>query len=271
MHSVLALTQIHDSMLDLVGAKNSKTFDNHWHQALCLMQRNLTQPITSWQKDALWIATALISVGSLVTINAASPLEAWPIRPPSPSDLSWLKLCDGKRLITQITNPVRDGGDFQPVAKEFNMTLSRIENVVYGVHSFDRLPLDFYDLLELSNGPLNNPYYASAVALADILRLELSEKTFLPHLAFVSILDSKFRDLLSQRDERAMLIILYWYAKICDRRLWWMWKQAWTEGLAISEYLKRAWKREPKLITLLTWPRTTLVIASRAGIMPIKS
>lgn len=170
--------------------------------------------------------------------------------------------CDGKKLVTQLTDPRRDESEFYHVAKELHVNITRVEEVVSRKPAWKSLPRGFYEFFELPKGSDGNPYYAAAMAMVELFPLELCELNFLPHLSFVSILDFKFRILLGQRDERAMLMLLYWYAKICDRRLWWMWKQAWTEGLAVCEYLARAWAWKPELIELLTWPNMTLTNAS---------
>ncbi|KAI0427967.1 hypothetical protein F5Y09DRAFT_13864 [Xylaria sp. FL1042] len=109
----------------------------------------------------------------------------------------------------------------------------------------------------------NNPYYATAKLATELLQLDLDQENFLVHICFIRALDAPFRDLLVRKDEKAMLLLLYWYAKICDRRLWWLWKQSYTEGLAICRYLERAWTASGEIdgLALLELPRTRLMAA----------
>jgi hypothetical protein len=266
MHAILALAQIHSSALKISRVKRDPArFTYHWYHAISSLNRKLSQSILPIEKDALWISAALISIGSFATTEASKPTEAWPLCPPSAYDLSWLKLCDGKKLVSQMTDPLRVDSQFSQVARELYKAMSRIEKVASHTPTLESLPSGFYELFELSKGPVNNLYYLGVMGMAEILRHKLSDKNFLPHLSFISILDKRFRDLLAQRDERALLLILYWYAKICDRRLWWMWKRSWTEGLAICVYLERTWARKPDLLKLLAWPRTTLTAGIGIG------
>ena len=267
MHAVLALTQIHDSTLNpcYPAAREKLTLSYHWYEAVRLLRQKTSQPLQPSERDAVWIAASLINLGFFAILEANTPSEAWPLRPPSAFDLSWLNFCDGKRLVTQWTDPFRKESHFRDAAREFNKHISTLERLISSPEpDWTSLPDGFYELFELSNvsGGSKNPYYAGAVAIAEILRRELCETNFIPHISFPSILDDRIRALLHQKDPRAMLLLLYWYAKICNKRLWWLWKHSWTEGLAICEYLERAWMGQTELTRLLVWPRKMLMMAS---------
>ncbi|KAH8681884.1 hypothetical protein BX600DRAFT_32219 [Xylariales sp. PMI_506] len=260
MHMVLALTEIHDETFSTDGERASE--NHHWNCAIALLRKRLSKPIVSSDRDALWLAVALQSIAYLAASAATSPADAWPLRSPSPLDLAWMKLCDGKRLITDLTKPTRRDSAFHLAATELQAIMDSMRQTVSRDLCMEYLPSGFYEIFELSKGSGNNIYHAALAVLAQILSQELDENNFLPHLCWLCVLDQRFKDLLHQKDERAMLLLLYWYAKICDRRLWWMWRQTWTEGLAICSYLETAWREQSQMVELLVWPRTKLTLAS---------
>ncbi|KAH8652268.1 hypothetical protein BX600DRAFT_90151 [Xylariales sp. PMI_506] len=264
MHAVLALAHFHGNAFDATTpVGDSKRSFRHWHRAVSLLNKRLDNPIIPAERDAIWLSATLISVGGFSAIAVDTPEEAWPLRSQSPLDLSWLKLCNGKRLVVELTNPLREDSQFREVSAELLATLSQLESIVSAPRKgWEDLPEGFYEIFELSQDPGENPYYKAVIGLLEIYQSKLDPDNFLPCLSFSSILDARFRELLRLKDERAMLILLYWYAKMCDRRLWWIWKHSWTEGLAIYGYLCRAWISLPKLCKLLDGPRVALITAS---------
>ena len=271
MHAVLALTQIHDSTMNLTSTTNDTlTLTYHWYQAVSLLQHKMSKTLIPSERDAIYISGVLISLASFATTEATKPSEAWPLRPSSDLDLSWLKLCDGKAVLANLTDPSRPDGCFRDSAMEFHKSLAYIQDVVASpAPDFSSLPPSFQDLFFTFDTETRseNPYYNPVVALAEISRAEFSEKNFLVYVSFVGVLDERFRVLLRARDERALLLLLYWYVKVCDRRLWWLWKQAWTEGLAICEVLGRAWAGRWELLGLLERPVEMLTLAAGGRVL----
>lgn len=264
MHMILAVTEIHDATLNSCAVP-SKWIENskHWDRATRMLRKKISQPIQPSERDALWLAVTIQSIAYVAAVaETSTPAEAWPLRPSSPHDLSWLKICTGKRLVTSLTDPQRGDGAFRLAATELQATMDYVKRAAVCRACLSSLPCGFYDLFDLSSDAKTNPYYAGVICLVELLALELDQSNFLPHLSWLCVLDDRFRRLLYQKDERAMLLLLYWYAKICDRRLWWMWRLSWTEGLAISIYLAEAWAEQPDMLKMLEWPRESLVIAS---------
>lgn len=262
MHMVLALTQIHETALGSAKSQDGVRNSHHWDQATSLLRTQLSQPVASSERDALWIAVALHSVAYLAATEASIPAEAWPLRPSSCLDLAWLKLCNGKQLVADLTDPLRDDSAFCLAAGELQTMVDYLKQIASRPPRLESLPKGFYELFELSGDPKGNPYFASVAALAHILSLDLDAKNFTPHLCWTCVLDKELRYLLHEKDERAMLLLVYWYAKICDRRIWWMWKQSWTEGLAICSFLEAAWTKQPNKTGLLNWPKEALTKAA---------
>lgn len=264
MHAVLAVAHIHDlTFNDSYASKGVGKLSPHWYRAVSLLNHRLSQPIIPAERDAIWLAATLISIGGFVAIEADIPDQAWPLRPPSALDLSWLKLCDGKRHVAKLTDPLREDGAFHRVAAEMLETITDLEHTFTArPQRWEGLPDGFFEVFELHKDPKDNPYYEAVAAMVEISRFEASPDNFLRHISFSSVFDEGFRQLLIMRDERSLLVLLYWYAKMCDRRLWWIWRHSWTEGLAICAYLDRAWIRSPDLAKLVDCPRNALIEAS---------
>ncbi|KAI0397937.1 hypothetical protein F5Y17DRAFT_255123 [Xylariaceae sp. FL0594] len=111
-----------------------------------------------------------------------------------------------------------------------------------------------------------SPYYVPAIAIAELINSEINDHFSMKHIVFIRTFDDRFRKLLEQKDERALLILLYWYAKLCDRRVWWARKQAWIDGQAICRYLEQTWaaagsQHSQTRLQLLAWPKMRLLAA----------
>jgi hypothetical protein len=264
MHAVLALAHFHDlAFATPAVARENRKLLHHWHRAVSSLNRKLSQPIIPAERDAIWLSATILSIGCFSATAVDTPDEAWPLRPPSALDLNWLKLCNGKRHVAELTTPLREDSAFRKVSLELTTALEQLEGVVLAPPEiWGGLPDGFFAIFELSGEPAENPYHRAVVALHEIYQTDLDPDDFLPCLSFTNILDIRFRHLLHLKDERAMLILLYWYARICNRQLWWIWRHSWTEGLAICHYLDRAWASSPNLLAMLDGPRTMLVAAS---------
>ncbi|KAI0150816.1 hypothetical protein GGR57DRAFT_471646 [Xylariaceae sp. FL1272] len=284
MHVILAMADIHDLVMSRSRDKPGATciLAYHWYHAVAMMKRKLIEPIAPFERDALWLSSSLISISNLAYVQARTPEEAWPLCPPSVADLSWFKLCDGQRLVADLTNPLRPDSELRLAAKEMCDIVDWVKNLG-GEGDWESEALDegskefgrFFGLWDDSAPGLNNedsyirttnqdhnhgscpkqtdrpsenssvnaknPYYSTAKVALRLFRRDLDPENFLMHICFIASLDADFRSLLSRKDAKAMLLLLHWYARICDRRVWWLWKQSYTEGLAIYRYLKREW------------------------------
>ncbi|KAI0115861.1 hypothetical protein GGR51DRAFT_502385 [Nemania sp. FL0031] len=283
MHLVLAMAEMHDLAMDPFGSREPYSLRYHWYHAVSSMRQYLNNPIAPSERDLLWVSANLISIGYLAYVEERSPEEAWPLRPPSPADLSCFIICNGQKLIAQLTNPMREDSAFYLPAMEM-CNLSTWVNRLSTAEtkgeerSTQWLPREFESFFGVSfsrrhtctmsddsnasddgaglqydqnnninqdrtrgiDNVRNNPYHAAVKAAVELFERELDEENFLMHMSFVRALDPPFRQLLIHKDEKAMLVLLYWYAKMCDRRVWWLWKKCCIEGLAMCRYLERA-------------------------------
>src|SRR5690242_8324030 len=98
MHIALAMTMMH-TRSDNVHSKQSPREVYHWYQGTSQFTRRLTSPdLTGTERDAIWIAAAMLGCTTLAHLDANDPQHCWPLKDASsPSDLDWLKLSNGKK------------------------------------------------------------------------------------------------------------------------------------------------------------------------------
>ncbi|KAF9877972.1 hypothetical protein CkaCkLH20_04548 [Colletotrichum karsti] len=218
MHTILAATHLHDMSLANTSPEGNPAFTYHWYRGVSMLHRKLSQPIVPSERDALWITAALVGVGSFANMSEVrSPSEAWPLREASWSDLDWMKLGDGKKQVWRLTDPMRSEGIFRDVANELYTHLMSPYQSLLGEEDVDflesHLPAGFCELYGLREGrPEDNPYWTAAEALAMCWSGQSkpgSLEAVKPFLGFISKLDPRYKSLLEEKDERAMLMLAY--------------------------------------------------------------
>ena len=256
MHALLSLTLMHDRHLSGAPNANLSTIEAfHWYQGTALFNAKLSSgPYQGSERDALFAAAACLGVISFYYIEAKTPEEAWPLKPPSSLDLNWLALSYGKKEIAKVTEPTAGKSPFQ--------TLMPLENTKplstsVTVPGLEALPPEFIQLcgFNATSTPDNNPYHAVASDLAKSLHSDCQLTTILSFLSFLMNMPPEYKLLLKRKDPCALLLLAYWFAKMCQYRHWWILGRAALEGQAICIYLQRYHGDRPDIQSLLHFPR----------------
>ncbi|OCT47482.1 C6 finger domain protein [Cladophialophora carrionii] len=233
MHLVQVVTACHDRYLcGLATARPSRAETYHMSQALATFQTILSRPIHHDDRDALMLASSLLGVASFFNLEASTIEEVWPL---ADSDMSWLNLSDGKRTVWRLAKPLRPGSLWQQVAHIYD------RDPVLAAELPEHAPSIFDHLFSNHSSSLSaaaNPYYRTSRALVAILDLECNDSTWLQFLEFICHMDPPYKLLLQQRDPWALLILCYWYMKVC-RGAWWVSSRCILQGQAICLYLER--------------------------------
>lgn len=150
-----------------------------------MFNRRLSKPIQPSERAALWATEALLGTIAFYHIEAKTPEEAWPLKPPSSSDLDWLRMTDGKKEIWRLTQPMRADSIFQaltPVQVNDLLPTSLTEP------KLEALPSNFIKLysLDATSTTNNNPYHAAAYTLARSLNIDSIVSIILNFLSFIS-------------------------------------------------------------------------------------
>lgn len=268
MHIIQTVTMIHDRYL--AGDTFSKTLVAdicyHWSQGVSMFNRKLSSPIHDDDRDPLWSTAALSGIIAFAAVEATNPEDAWPLKPADDSDLDWLRMSEGKVAVFKLTNPMRYDSIFHPYLKTYFNDKKKFDNhttkgIGAGVGGpligpgIEQLPWQFIHLYNLDKPDVPNPYYATLHNLGRLLPIECSQSTVIDFLGFLSHVDTGFKNLLGIKDHRAMLILAFWYAKVCNTSIWWMDRRATVECQSICLYLAR-FSTDMTILDLLDFPRT---------------
>ncbi|KFZ20119.1 hypothetical protein V502_03349 [Pseudogymnoascus sp. VKM F-4520 (FW-2644)] len=250
MHLVQALTSLHDRHFS--GQPNKRQIaaeSYHLSRAAAQFNRKLSAPLAPADRDAVWAAGCLIGWIVFCSIDATQASEAWPLAPPKPSDLEWIRMNDAKALLWGITDPTRADSMFSITAREYATGMNKRSAFDIGI------PPTFSRLYGLDDPESENGPYAVAVrALVALLPVECGCENYVTFLLFQGHMQPSFRELLAQKDARALLLLAYWYAKIC-RAVWWVERRATIECEAICLYLERYHGGDAEIQDLLHYPR----------------
>lgn len=255
MHAVMALTLMHDRHLYATArGKSSNTEVFQWYQSIALFNSKLSGPIEPWERDPLWATAVFLSLIAVYYIEADTAEQAWPLKPSSSLDLNWLKMFQGKKVIWKITQPLRNESVFRPVVMD-NMSYIPAPSTLLGL---EVLPADLTKLCGLSafSTVNSNPYYAAASALAQVLNSDDKLLTTMIFLQFINSMRPDYKRLLELKDSCALLLLAYWYAKVCQTQQWWLRHRAALEGQAICIHLGRNHRHDADIQSLLQFPST---------------
>lgn len=251
MHLVQAVTACHDRYLAGSSRPDPDPLESYnLNLGLVLYQQKLTQPLRPTDRDALFVAATLTGIASFATFQAKTVEEGWPLRE---GDLNWLRLSGGKHAVVELTDPL--GKDsmwrtlIQAVAKGY---LARNENEARCT-VFDHLCGPRSTLISSNE----NPYLKTVDHLAPLLALEINEENWIRLLCFLMHAGPAYTRLLQQKDPWAMLMLAYWYAKVCQGR-WWLARRGILEGLAICVYIERNCPGDEQLQEAVVWPKQML-------------
>jgi hypothetical protein len=248
MHFVLSVTACHDRFL--MGPNISKpSADETYHlsQAVKVFQEKLLGPIQDHDRDALFIAASLLGLLTFGSIEASTVEEAWPLKS---SDLNWLHLSDGKKSIWQMTDPSRNDSAWRQLT--VNYVAETTDTSGHGLQPtvFDHLMSE----QDTSESAPVNPYHQTVKQLTALLELECNDQTWVKFLAFMMHMEPAYKLLLESKDPWAMLMLSYWYTKVCCGQ-WWITRRAILEGLAICLYIERYYIQDTMLQEAISYPK----------------
>ncbi|KIW11236.1 hypothetical protein PV08_10536 [Exophiala spinifera] len=260
MHLVQSMTALHDRFLaGKAIAKQTPDENYHMAQGLRGVQAKLSHPLKAEDRDALFVSASLIGVITFFYIEAESMGDVWPL---ADGDLSWVSLSDGKRAIWRATNPLRADSVWRPIAEFYERDFMSGQQVTPAqvLSPFDHLCSERDDSIDA----LTNPYHKTAKYLISLLGLEMNDATWIRFLAFICHVDPPFKQLLEAKDPWALLMLAYWFMKIC-RGAWWASTRAVVQGQAICLYLERHHADDQDLQKAIPLAKKELESAQKEG------
>ncbi|KAI9644238.1 hypothetical protein NHQ30_007593 [Ciborinia camelliae] len=224
MHALLTFTLMHDRHMSIehsIRMSPPETF--HWRQSISLFSNMLSSgPIgSSSERDALWATSVLLGTIAFCHIEAATPEEAWPLKPPSSLDLNWLMMSYGKSEIWKLRQD-KTASVFKTLMAPPYQTLPNSSHI-----RLETLPQAFLTIFDLhpSSNSDDNPYHLVASLLSDIIDVDDAITVIMKFWTFVSSMHPQFKSLLLQKEPRALLLQAYWLGKVCQFPHWWIWRR----------------------------------------------
>ncbi|TVY69038.1 Sterol uptake control protein [Lachnellula suecica] len=260
MHIILTLTSIHDRYLSPTPSwKPSVNELYHWSKGVSLINKMLSSPWPPEARDSLWSGSSLLGAIAFSSVDASRPEEAWPLKPSESCDLEWLRMSEGKQAIWKIADPLRPDSAFHALATE----LLRDGMYTEAIFDIQDLPFAFFSLYGLDENTTdgNNPYYSTIRSLSPLLHMECNHTTIAKYLGLMGHLTKELKDLLKEKDPRALLLLAFWFGKL-SHGVWWVARRASLEGQAICIYLEKYHPHETAIMELLQVPKMELGILS---------
>ncbi|KAG4444131.1 hypothetical protein IFR05_000360 [Cadophora sp. M221] len=254
MHVLQTLTSVHDRYLSPTPLpRATPTEIHHLSLSASLFNTKLSNPISLPDRDPIWATAALLGILAFAWTDATSASESWPLAPPHPSDLEWMKMSENKIAVFNLTNPMRADSVFRPVSVDFLRVNGAVEIPRRGVEG---IPKPYVEVLGLGDGDdeLSSPYFKAMHVLARILPRVCDRTSFVTFLSFVTHLTPEFKTLLLNKDPKALLMLAWWFAKVCEG-VWWIERRARLECQAICIFLGDVCRGDREVEALLTWPR----------------
>ena len=249
MHVILAITLMHDRYI--TGFTNAPPYNEAYHhyRATVMFNRKLTDHKEN-EKDALWGAAALLSAMSFANIDARTYEESWPLKAPSQSDLSWLRMTDGKKAVWKLVDPMREGSIIKEAWQQAGSL--RPAKACELATCPTSIELDGLKDYTTSKG---NPCGNAASILMPLLAMECNHSTIAKYLSFPTHAESQYRRLLGEKNPVALLLLAYWYAKMGSYNQWWVQPRAVLECKAICVYLDKYHSDDEGIRDLLQFPK----------------
>ncbi|KAM3065319.1 hypothetical protein ACMFMG_004297 [Clarireedia jacksonii] len=254
MHALLTFTLMHDRFItDPRNFRMSSMETYHWYQSIAIFNNKLrSAPQEPSAQDALYATSVLLGMIAFANIEADTPEDAWPLRPASSMDLNWLTMSWGKQEVWKLGMD-RNASAFKallgpPMPVSFSSaTESRLEN----------LPLAFKPLygLNTTSNVDNNPYHLALSLLADTMNIRDAPTVILLFWSFVCTMRPGYKCLLFQKEPKAILLLSWWLAKVCEFPHWWLWRRVSLECQAICTYLEQFHGDDFDIVCHLEYPK----------------
>lgn len=200
---------------------------------------------------------------SFASIEASIPEESWPLTPPDPSDLEWIKMSEKKAAVWEIAKPYRPDSVFYALVDEYEKSFF---NTTYPEVGIDGAPAVFVKLCDLNDFSTseNNPYFCAVHHLSQLLKLSCERSSMGRFLSFIAHMKPTFKLLLEERDPRALVILAYWHMKVADA-VWFLDRRTKMECRAICIYLERYHWLDKDIMKMIQAPKKWSGLIGTAG------
>jgi hypothetical protein len=197
----------------------------------------------------------VLGIIAFASIEGSSPYEAWPLNEAINTEPEWLKMCIGKTTLWPLVQPDRPDSIFRPM---YSGKSTWIKFPSSTASAIEQMQPAFIELFELDEFTMDSdPYLFPAICISTILDMDCTELMASVFYSFSNYIQNDFAMLVRNKDARALLLMAYWYSKICTGQ-WWMRRRALLEGQATCLYLVRYHAEDRTIQDLLRAPMDKL-------------
>ncbi|KAK9258993.1 hypothetical protein V1519DRAFT_452976 [Lipomyces tetrasporus] len=248
MYFAQTLTSIHDRYLSPIPSRRTIEEIHYWTKGVTLFNQKLSAPLPPADRDAIWAAATMLGVITFASIEVPMPEESWPLVPSMTTEPEWLKMGNGKSALWRLVKPDRPDSIFHTLFSALPTVEFSLENVPPGF-------MKLYKLDGLSAD--SSPYAIPIISIFAPRNMECPSSAIALFYVFNSCMHNEFGLLVLNKDPRALLVMAYWYSKICTGQ-WWLRRRALMEGRATCMYLERYCAHNVTIQDLLKVPRQYL-------------
>ena len=259
MHSLLALSARHLMHLQPDYKPHQLSYNYHIQRAASLLQAQLVQPLSPSNIDLVISNCIFINITSIVH-DELDPSTSFVMKEdPSAVDdgLRWLNMqgsvstiFDGAAdlLLQSFWLPV-----FQEDGPEISMTTLPASLALAGATGIPQCLASICDITPDSDAS-SNDYHLALRHLVSVTEggIEISWASYGNLVCFTGRMPSRFRNLLRQKDERALLLFAYWLTLIRHLDLWWAQGRTRNDCTAICMVLRKS--RDRRIRELIRYP-----------------
>lgn len=247
MHTICALTLM-QARYSSGGRSQNAPIDEAYHhyESVLTFSKRVRQPTAPnpTESAAVWVTAILSSTISFARIESNHPEEAWPLKSPSQSDLSWLLLGQGKVQIFEMIQPLKKEPQYRGLLPPQAAHIRANDTSIRDLQAIPNGLLQLCNIDDIDNS--NNPYFDVAVAYAKSLNQDATS-ALLIFFCLVRNVSSDFKSLLLQKNPPALLLLALWYAKLSEMKIWWLQPRVKLEGHAICMFLRRQHRHDHDL------------------------
>jgi len=183
----------------------------------------------------------VVGAASMWCVNSDKAEEVWPLKPRDSVNLRWLKLCDGKRALWKIADPIRPDSIFHDALKDRNAYTIALPDWVKEPDAIARIPphIKWIFGVTATSKIDDNVYLLTLMILSRLQNERLTHATAQSFLQVILFVTPELVRLLECKDPQAVFIIGWWFKMMDDGDLWWMVSKAKIEGRAIRILLEK--------------------------------
>lgn len=233
LHAIIATTMFHEQALIGLDRRTSATA-YHLTQSAALFNQKLSQHQREVEGDALWATAVYLCAISVFDISSSNPEQNWPIRAAHPTDLEWLNMQAGLKVIWNMANMDRSCvfGQAETQGSTNCVNPGKSEP---GIDGIPDLLVRMCQLHPHSTAE-NNPYHTAVRRLTTLLSIDGTSDNVLMFMVFAGGMEKAFQKLLFNKDPVALILLAVWYSKLFHT-VWWMAPRARVECRSICCYL----------------------------------